>query len=165
MSDAVLIPSFSFVPCLKYIIQNATTHELRLLRGKTIECISLIGLAVGSEKFMPDASEVMEMLLKTQKGEGSEELQDDDPQMSYMISAWARICKIMGPNFAPYLPLVMGPIMKTASLKPEVALLDNDELGGVENDTEDWQFVSLGEQQNFGIKTAGEFAAAAANAE
>lgn len=74
-----------------------------------------------------------------------------------MISAWARICKIMGPRFAPYLPLVMGPIMKTASLKPEVALLDNEELGGVENDSEDWQFVSLGEQQNFGIKTAGRF--------
>ena len=26
-----------------------------MLRGKTIECISLIGLAVGREKFMPDA--------------------------------------------------------------------------------------------------------------
>ena len=75
--------------------------------------------------------------------------------MSYMISAWARICKILGPEFAPYLPVVMGPIMKTASMKPEVALLDNDELNGVENDSEDWQFVSLGEQQNFGIKTAG----------
>ena len=37
----------------------------------------------------------------------------------------------------------------------QVALLDNEELGGVENDSEDWQFVSLGEQQNFGIKTAG----------
>ena len=72
-----------------------------------------------------------------------------------MISAWARICKIMGPRFAPYLPLVMGPIIKTASLKPEVALLDNEELGGVENDSDDWQFVSLGDQQNFGIKTAG----------
>ena len=75
--------------------------------------------------------------------------------MSYMISAWARICKILGPGFAPYLPLVMGPILKTASMKPEVALLDNDELGGVSNDSEDWQFVSLGEQQNFGIKTSG----------
>lgn len=142
-----------FVPCLKYIIQNGTTTELRLLRGKTIECISLIGLAVGPEKFTADASEVMEMLLKTQTGDA--EMSDDDPQMSYMISAWARICKILGPKFAPYLPVVMGPIMKTASMKPEVALLDNDELTGVENDSEDWQFVSLGEQQNFGIKTAG----------
>lgn len=70
-----------FVPCLKYIIQNANTQELRLLRGKTIECISLIGLAVGGEKFMSDAGEVMEMLLKTQKG-GTEEMSDDDPQVS-----------------------------------------------------------------------------------
>ena len=39
-----------FMPCLKYIVQNATGPELRLLRGKTIECISLIGLAVGRDK-------------------------------------------------------------------------------------------------------------------
>jgi len=142
-----------FMPCLKYMISNANTTELRLLRGKTIECVSLIGLAVGGEKFSPDASDVMDLLLSSQvKGD---EMAEDDPQMSYMISAWARICKILGPGFAPYLPLVMGPVMKTASMKPEVAVLDNDELTGVEDDTEDWQFVQLGEQQNFGIKTAG----------
>ncbi|XP_023336717.1 importin-5 [Eurytemora carolleeae] len=142
-----------FMPCLKYMIEKATSPELRMLRGKTIECVSLIGLAVGGDKFSADASEVMELLLSSQvKGE---ELAEDDPQMSYMISAWARICKILGARFAPYLPLVMGPVMKTASLKPEVAMLDNDELNGVEEETEDWQFVQLGEQQNFGIKTAG----------
>ena len=47
-----------FMPCLKYMIGNANTAELRLLRGKTIECVSLIGLAVGGEKFAADASEV-----------------------------------------------------------------------------------------------------------
>ena len=62
----------------------------------------------------------MEMLLKTQTGE--QEMTDDDPQMSYMISAWARICKILGPRFAPYLPVVMPTIMKTANLKPEVSI-------------------------------------------
>ena len=72
----------------------------------------------------------MDLLLSSQiKGE---EMAEDDPQMSYMISAWARICKILGAGFAPYLPLVMAPVMKTASMKPEVALLDNDELTGVE---------------------------------
>merc|ERR1719284_597470 len=141
------------MPCLKYMIGNANTPELRLLRGKTIECVSLIGLAVGGEKFSPDAGEIMELLLSSQvKGE---ELADDDPQMSYMISAWARICKILGAGFAPYLPMVMAPVMKTASMKPEVALLDNDEVEGVGEDSDDWQFVNLGEQQNFGIKTAG----------
>lgn len=35
------------MPCLKVIIENAVQPELKLLRGKTIECVSLIGLAVG----------------------------------------------------------------------------------------------------------------------
>lgn len=47
------------------------------------------------------------------------------PQISYMISAWARMCKILGKEFQQYLPVVMGPLMKTASIKPEVALLDS----------------------------------------
>ncbi len=38
------------MPKLKYLFVNATTPDLRLLRGKTIECISLIGLAVGKDK-------------------------------------------------------------------------------------------------------------------
>lgn len=139
------------MPCLKYIIANAKTDELKMLRGKTIECVSLIGLAVGSEKFMTDASEVMDMLLKTHT-EGN--LPDDDPQTTYLISAWARICKILGKQFEQYLPLVMGPVMKTAAMKPEVAVLDNDEVQDVESDP-DWQFVNLSDQQNFGIRTAG----------
>ena len=39
-----------FMPSLKHIMANAVAKEHRLLRGKTIECISLIGLAVGQEK-------------------------------------------------------------------------------------------------------------------
>ena len=140
------------MPCLKYIIQNANKEELKLLRGKTIECVTLIGMAVGTDKFMADATEVMDMLLKTH-GEGAE-LPDDDPQTSYLISAWSRICKVLGKNFEQYLPLVMGPVMRTAAMKPDVALLDNEDMQGVEGD-DDWQFVSLGEQKNFGIRTAG----------
>jgi hypothetical protein len=44
-------------------------------------------------QFMCDASDVMDMLLKTQT---DGDLQDDDPQTSYLISAWARMCKILG---------------------------------------------------------------------
>ena len=35
------------------------------------------------------------------------------------------MCKILGKEFHQYLPLVMPPVMKTASLKPEMALLDS----------------------------------------
>ncbi|XP_013418000.1 importin-5-like isoform X1 [Lingula anatina] len=141
-----------FMPCLKYIVQNATSEELRMLRGKTIECISLIGLAVGKEKFYPDCGDVMQLLLKTQTDSG--DLADDDPQISYMISAWARMCKILGKEFEQYLPMVMGPVLKAASIKPEVALVDSQDMQSMEGDN-DWQFVTLGDQQSFGIKTAG----------
>ncbi|XP_011500552.1 PREDICTED: importin-5 isoform X2 [Ceratosolen solmsi marchali] len=137
------------MPCLKYIIKNATREEHKVLRGKTIECVSLIGLAVGTEKFIGDANEVMDLLLKTHTN-----LPEDDPQLSYLISAWARLCKILGQQFEQYLPLVMGTVLQTAAMKPEVAVLDNEDMEDVESDV-DWQFVSLGEQQNFGIKTAG----------
>ncbi len=43
-----------FMPSLKHIVENGVQKELRLLRGKTIECISLIGLAVGKEKVRPE---------------------------------------------------------------------------------------------------------------
>lgn len=40
-----------------------------------------------------------------------------------MISAWARICKILGESFAEYLPVVMPSVLHTASIKPDVALM------------------------------------------
>ncbi|XP_061655905.1 importin-5 [Phyllopteryx taeniolatus] len=141
-----------FMPSLKHIVEIAVQKELRLLRGKTIECISLIGLAVGKEKFMPDAYAVMQLLLKTQTD--FNDLDDDDPQISYMISAWARMCKILGKEFQQYLPVVMGPLLKTASIKPEVALLDTQDMENISED-DGWEFVNLGDQQSFGIKTAG----------
>lgn len=63
-------------------------------------------------------------------------------------------CIYLGKRFEQYLPLVIGPVMTAASLKPEVALLDNDDMTAM-SEAPDWQFVPLGEQQNFGIRTAG----------
>ena len=38
------------MPQLKYLFKNSITPDYRMLRSKTIECISIIGLAVGKEK-------------------------------------------------------------------------------------------------------------------
>lgn len=141
-----------FMPKLKYLFVNAVTSDLRLLRGKTIECISLIGLAVGKEKFLIDCQDVMETLLRTQTN--FDNLEDEDPQISYMISSWARMCKILGKDFEKYLPVVMGPVLKTASFKPEIAVVDEEDVKEI-SDEEDWQFVTIGDQQSFGIKTTG----------
>jgi hypothetical protein len=64
-----------------------------------------------------------------------------------MISSWARMCKILGKDFEKYLPVVMGPVLKTASFKPEIAVVDEEEAKEISDD-EDWQFVTIGDQVN-----------------
>lgn len=112
------------MPPLKYILANSNVENLKLLRGKTIECISLIGLAVGRETFQTDANDIMRILLNA----GVDFENSDDPQISYMISAWARICKILGQEFAQYLDAVMPAVMQAADFKPDVTVIDGNFL-------------------------------------
>lgn len=46
------------MPYLKVILENATDKSNRMLRAKAMECISLVGMAVGKEKFKEDAKQV-----------------------------------------------------------------------------------------------------------
>lgn len=142
-----------FMPYLKFIAQNISQKEYRLLRGKAIECISLIGMCVPKQQFFQDADEVMQMLLKTQTGE--DQLEADDVSYSYYINAWGRICRILGKEFAPYLPLVMPPVLRAAEQKAEISVVDEDDVEAHEEDG-DWTFMNItGDKQNVGIKTAG----------
>ena len=50
-SDQLFTPYYDqFMPSLKFILANANDKKYRLLRGKTMECISFIGVAVGKER-------------------------------------------------------------------------------------------------------------------
>lgn len=141
-----------FMQGLKYIITNSTGKDnLRMLRGKAIESFSLIGVAVGKELFCKDAMEIMQILLGAQTGELK--IDYDDPQLSYMMAAWARICRILGPDFQAYLPYVMGPVLEAASLKVEIALLTDEDRAAIE-DNDEWESVSV-QDQAVGIRTAG----------
>uniref|UniRef100_A0A7S0LEM7 TOG domain-containing protein n=1 Tax=Coccolithus braarudii TaxID=221442 RepID=A0A7S0LEM7_9EUKA len=121
-----------FMPPLKFFLQQAAdSKEYRMLRGKAMECISLIGVAVGQEKFGPDAQAVMEMLIRTK----SSELDADDPQVSFMLQACARICKCLGEAFKPYLPFVIPPLLHSAQIDPELHVTDaDDDEDGVEDE-------------------------------
>jgi hypothetical protein len=46
------------MPYLKTILVNANDKANRMLRAKSMECISLVGMAVGKEKFRDDAKQV-----------------------------------------------------------------------------------------------------------
>ena len=41
-----------------------------------------------------------------------------------MISAWARMCKILGDQFIQYLPVVMKPVLLAASIQTYLVFID-----------------------------------------
>jgi hypothetical protein len=47
------------MPLLSNILTHASSKEYQLLRAKALECISLVGMAVGKERFRMDARKVM----------------------------------------------------------------------------------------------------------
>ncbi|XP_073272643.1 uncharacterized protein [Primulina huaijiensis] len=138
------------MPYLKAILVNATDKSNRMLRAKAMECISLVGMAVGKEKFRDDAKQVMEVLLSLQ---GSQ-METDDPTTSYMLQAWARLCKCLGQDFLPYMSVVMPPLLQSAQLKPDVTITSADSDDEVDvSDDESMETITLGDKK-IGIKTS-----------
>ncbi|CAA3002294.1 importin-5-like [Olea europaea subsp. europaea] len=138
------------MPYLKAILMNATDKSNRMLRAKAMECISLVGMAVGKEKFKEDAKQVMEVLMSLQ---GSQ-LETDDPTTSYMLQAWARLCKCLGQDFLPYMSVVMPPLLQSAQLKPDVIITSADSDNEIdESDDESIETITLGDKR-IGIKTS-----------
>ncbi|KAG8387370.1 hypothetical protein BUALT_Bualt02G0014300 [Buddleja alternifolia] len=137
------------MPYLKAILVNATDKSNRMLRAKAMECISLVGMAVGKEKFKEDAKQVMEVLMSLQ---GSE-METDDPTTSYMLQAWARLCKCLGQDFLPYMSVVMPPLLQSAQLKPDVTISSADSDEEIDSDDESMETITLGDKR-IGIKTS-----------
>ncbi|XP_020674007.1 importin-5 isoform X2 [Dendrobium catenatum] len=110
------------MPCLKTILLNATVKSNRMLLAKSMECISLVGMVVGKDKFRDDAKQVMEVLMSLQ---GSQ-IEIDDPIASYMLQAWTRLCQCLGQDFLPYMNFVMPPLLQSAQLEPDVTITSAD---------------------------------------
>ena len=55
-------PCAQVMPLLRHILENATDRPHALLRAKALECISLVGMAVGRVRFRDDAARVMQLM-------------------------------------------------------------------------------------------------------
>ncbi|TYI48477.1 hypothetical protein E1A91_D13G251200v1 [Gossypium mustelinum] len=138
------------MPYLKALLVNATDKSNRMLRAKSMECISIVGMAVGKEKFRDDAKQVMEVLMSLQVSQR----ETDDPTTSYMLQAWARLCKCLGQDFLPYMSVVMPPLLQSAQLKPDVTITSADSDNDIEDsDDESMETITLGDKR-IGIKTS-----------
>lgn len=138
----------TLMPLLFNVLREEQSKEYRLLRAKAMECATLIALAVGKEKMMAQAVELVQILGNVQQNI----VDADDPQASYLLHCWGRMCRVLGMDFCPYLPAVMPPLLEQASAKADIQLLeDEDQVKAVED--EGWELVPL-KGKVIGIKTS-----------
>lgn len=130
----------AFVPHLKGLVQRARGRDERMLRGLAIESLSVIGTAVGKERFAQDAREVMGEIMGTQLTD------PDDPQVAYIESAFGFFAELLGAEFAQYLPNVLPATLARAQQKGDIEVLgdaedfDEDE----EERREGWETMRIG---------------------
>jgi len=123
----------SIMPMLKQFILHAKGEKEGRLRGKAFECMSLLGMAVGKEKFLPDASEAIAQMLNTQ-------LEADDVHHGYIKEASERICQCLKRDFAPFLPNLLPGIFKNLNMKDDDAAAAKS---GVDVDDEDDEYIQV----------------------
>lgn len=134
------------MPLLRHVLEHAQDKTHQLMRAKALECISLVGMAVGKERFGADAAGVMQYMQAVQAAG----LDPDDPFASYMLQAGARICTTLGADFIPYLPVVMPPMLEAARLQPDIVVRENgaegdeDGTSSVGDDDEDVETFMVG---------------------
>jgi hypothetical protein len=137
------------MPALFSVLQEPNEREKRLLRAKAMECATLIALAVGKERMGQDSLNLVNVLGSVQQGI----VDDDDPQESYLLHCWGRMCRVLGQDFIPYLKTVMPPLMKLAQAKADIQLLDDEENVAQIEQEEGWELVPL-KGKYIGIKTS-----------
>ncbi|KAF2433836.1 ARM repeat-containing protein [Tothia fuscella] len=139
----------TLMPLLFNVLREEQSKEYRLLRAKAMECATLIALAVGKERMGGDAITLVQLLGAIQQ----HATDPDDPQTSYLLHCWGRMCRVLGQDFMPYLPDVMAPLLAMAGAKADIQLLDDDDqIATVEQD-ESWELVPL-KGKVIGIRTS-----------
>ncbi|CCH60500.1 hypothetical protein TBLA_0C07090 [Henningerozyma blattae CBS 6284] len=118
---------------------NSTmVDESRVLKGKCIECSTLIALAVGKEKFSEYSNDLIQLLINYQ----NQGIQDDDSLKPYLEHGWSRICRLLGTDFIQLLPIVLPSLIETAKASQDVSLIEEEEASNYQQYSE-WDVVQI----------------------
>jgi len=99
---------------LAFVTRPAGDSSEATLRGKAFECISLLGFSVGKERFASAAQQVMSAMLATPQVA-------DDVQTDCIRDSMERMCKILGSDFAVFLPSLLPGVLASLSMEAVVS--------------------------------------------
>ncbi|KAF1973540.1 importin subunit beta-3 [Bimuria novae-zelandiae CBS 107.79] len=139
----------TLMPLLFNVLNEEQSKEYRLLRAKAMECATLIALAVGKERMGGDALSLVQLLGRIQNSVS----EPDDPQASYLLHCWGRMCRVLGKEFVPFLAGVIPPLTELAAAKADIQLLDDEDQVAQVQEEEGWELVPV-KGKILGIKTS-----------
>ena len=128
----------TLMPLLLNVLKTDNSDDNGVLKGKCIECATLIAAAVGKEKFAEHSQDLVTLLLAHQNAISEE----DDSIRSYLEHGWGRICRILGDDFVPLLPIVLPPLLETAKATQDVSLIEEEEAADFQKYS-DWDVVQI----------------------
>lgn len=128
----------TLMPLLINVLRTETGGESRVLKGKCMECSTLIALAVGKEKFASHSQELIQLFIAYQ----NEGIAEDDPIKSYLEQSWSRVCRILREDFVPLLNIVLPPLLETAKATQDVSLIEEEEAANYQQYS-DWDVVQI----------------------
>jgi importin-5 len=89
---------FSFYTTEKY-----KAKEYKQLKGQSIETMTIIASSVGAEMFKFAAQHLIELMIQLQ----SSQFEQTDPQKTYILAGWQRLCLVYGKDLASYLDKIL----------------------------------------------------------
>eukprot|EP01127_Copromyxa_protea_P013419 TRINITY_DN361_c0_g2_i1.p1 TRINITY_DN361_c0_g2~~TRINITY_DN361_c0_g2_i1.p1 ORF type:complete len:890 (-),score=269.34 TRINITY_DN361_c0_g2_i1:66-2735(-) len=131
----------TFMPLLKEILVMAKSQEQTMLRGKAMECISLIGIAVGKEKFGPDVPAFMDILANIK----TLDLEAEDPLRDFVLQTWMRVASCLAQDFVPYLSYTMPQVLHSAALDAGFSVSDSSLLSTADEEEAGWDAIDIGD--------------------
>jgi len=81
------------------VLKNVNQKEYKQVRGQAIECLTIMGEAVGKAEFQKAAIEVIAAMLAIQQNH----IEEADPQKAYLLAGWQRLSSLLKQDFTPYL--------------------------------------------------------------
>lgn len=105
------------------ILTQNTDESLKQFKGQLIETVTIMSVCVGLENFRQYAPVIIQSLLQVQNTQLNDKV---DPQRSYLLAAWQRLCLVMEDEFVPYLKDIIPSLFSLAALKPNINVESGD---------------------------------------
>ncbi|KAJ3697766.1 hypothetical protein LUZ61_001471 [Rhynchospora tenuis] len=113
------------MPHLMRILTSSTDKKCRMLCAKSADCISVVALSAGKDKF-GEHVEVMLIALRNS-------LNPDDPATNYVLQAWEVICKCLDHDFLPYMTAIMPHLLESAQLEFDLGITSVDSIADAQD--------------------------------